>query len=158
MHDVADTGREAVALDALVRSDLDVVLEIERVSFSSPWSLGTFALELAKPETIAIAARSPSGLAGYLICTRYADAWHLMNVAVEPGHRRRGIGSMLVCELIRRLGERARITLEVRESNRGALEMYERLGFRAAGRRPAYYPDNGEAAVLMWLNPPRGEW
>lgn len=158
MHDVADTDRRTVTLDQLVQADLPDVLEIEHESFSSPWSLGTFALELAKPATIALAARSANRLIGYLVCSRYADVWHLMNVAVAPGFRRRGIATRMVTELIERLGTKPRITLEVRESNREALAMYEQLGFRAAGRRPGYYPDNGEAAVLMWLNPPRGEW
>jgi ribosomal-protein-alanine N-acetyltransferase len=129
-----------------------------------------FAMELAKPSTIRIAARmkaagdrlkpvpGESRLVGYLICSQYADVWHLMNVAVGPGFRRRGIGSGMVRDLVGGLGRGARVTLEVRESNRGAIAMYESLGFRAAGTRPGYYPDNGESAVIMWLNPPRGEW
>ena len=151
-------------------SDLSDVLAIERTSFPSPWSLGMFAMELAKPSTIRIAARvnevghglkpvpTESKLAGYLICSRYADVWHLMNVAVAPDFRRRGIASSMVRELLGRLEDDARVTLEVRESNAGAIAMYELLGFRAAGTRPGYYPDNGESAVIMWLNPPRGEW
>jgi ribosomal-protein-alanine N-acetyltransferase len=148
----------AVELGSLRYGDLPAVLEIERASFQAPWSLGMFATELAKPSTIRIAARSGGQLVGYLICSRYADAWHLMNVAVVPTWRRCGVGTRLVRELIGRLEAPARVTLEVRESNRGAIRMYESLGFRAAGRRPGYYPDNGESAVLMWLNPPRGEW
>ena len=155
--DRAEEGR-GVAIEPLRYADLSAVLEIERASFSAPWSLGTFALELAKPSAVRLAARSGGALAGYLICSPYADVWHLMNIAVDKRFRRRGVASALVKAMIDRIGADARITLEVRESNRAAIEMYDRLGFRSAGRRPGYYPDNGEAAVLMWLNPPVGEW
>lgn len=158
MAEAVDRARAGVELGALRYGDLPAVLEIERDSFQAPWSLGMFATELAKPSTIRIAARSGDELIGYLICSRYADAWHLMNVAIAPAWRRRGVATRMVRELIGRLEARARVTLEVRESNRGAIRMYEALGFRAVGVRPGYYPDNGESAVLMWLNPPRGEW
>lgn len=158
MAEAAGKTRADLELGPLRYGDLPAVLEIERASFQAPWSLGMFATELAKASTIRMAARSGDDLIGYLICSRYADAWHLMNVAVAPAWRRRGIGAQMVRELIGRLGAGARVTLEVRESNRVAIRMYEGLGFRAAGLRPGYYPDNGESAVLMWLNPPRGEW
>lgn len=156
-----------VILGSLRYSELPHVLAIERESFPSPWSLGMFAMELAKPSTIRIAARTRQAearpkpvagepkLVGYLICSRYAEVWHLMNVAVAPSFRRRGIATGMVRELLGRLERDPRVTLEVRESNAGAIAMYEFLGFRAAGTRPGYYPDNGEAAVIMWLNPPR---
>jgi ribosomal-protein-alanine N-acetyltransferase len=158
MAEAVDRTRAAFELGPLRYGDLPAVQEIERAAFPAPWSLGMFATELAKPSSIRIAARGGGELIGYLICSRYADVWHLMNVAVAPSWRRRGVGTSLVRELIGRLEPRARVTLEVRESNRGAISMYEALGFRAAGLRPGYYPDNGEPAVLMWLNPPRGEW
>lgn len=162
-------GPAEVTLGSLDYSDLSPVLEIERLSFRAPWSLGTFALELAKPSSVLIAARTsaagdgprpvPDGgslLVGYLICSPYAEIWHLMNVAVAPAHRRRGIARRMIGELIDRLGERTPITLEVRKSNSAAIAMYESLGFAAAGTRPGYYPDNKESALLMWLNPPAG--
>lgn len=155
MAEAASSNRSpAIELTSLRFSDLSAVLEIERVAFRAPWSLGMFAMEIAKPSTVALAARGESGVAGYLICSRYADIWHLMNVAVLPRVRRHGIGGALVRELLGRLGPGAPVTLEVRESNQPAIAMYERLGFRALGRRPGYYPDNGESAVLMWINPP----
>ena len=137
----------------LVYSDLPAVLSIERRSFETPWSLAMFVLELSKPSGICLAAASDEGLIGYLVCSRYADVWHLMNVAVTPSRRREGIATQLLRELFDQAGSDARYTLEVRTSNRGAIAMYERFGFRRAGHRRRYYHDNGEDAVIMWLEP-----
>jgi ribosomal-protein-alanine N-acetyltransferase len=138
----------------LVYSDLPAVLSIERRSFDTPWSLAMFVLELSKPSGICLATASDEGLIGYLVCSRYADVWHLMNVAVAPSRRREGIATQLLRELFEQAGPDARYTLEVRTSNRGAIAMYERFGFRRAGHRRRYYHDNGEDAVIMWLESP----
>lgn len=156
MPETARPGPAEVALGPLRYSDLSPVLEIERQSFRAPWSLGTFALELAKPSSVRIAARAEGQLVGYLVCSPYAEIWHLMNIAVAPEYRRRGIARRMIARLIDRLGAGTPITLEVRKSNDAAIAMYQSLGFAAAGTRPAYYPDNKESALLMWLNPPPG--
>jgi ribosomal-protein-alanine N-acetyltransferase len=137
----------------LVYGDLPAVLAIERRSFQTPWSLAMFVLELSKPAGISLAVAGEQGLAGYLVCSRYADVWHLMNIAITPEHRRRGIATELMEQLFDRAGPDARFTLEVRTSNRAAIEMYERFGFRPAGHRRRYYHDNGEDALIMWLEP-----
>jgi len=137
----------------LVYSDVPSVLAIERRSFQTPWSLAMFVLELSKPSGICLAASDANGLAGYLVCSRYADVWHLMNVAVAPEHRRGGIATQLMERLFEEAGPGARYTLEVRTSNAGAIAMYERFGFRPAGHRRRYYHDNGEDALIMWLGP-----
>ena len=111
-----------------------------------------FVLELSKPSGICLAAEDGDGLVGYLVCSRYADVWHLMNVAVDPGRRRLGIASGLIRRLFDEVGSGARLTLEVRTSNQGAIAMYERFGFEAAGHRRRYYQDNGEDALIMWLD------
>ncbi len=145
--------RGRLSIRRLVYSDLPAVLSIERRSFPAPWSLAMFVLELSKPSGICLAATNERGLVGYLVCSRYADVWHLMNVAVSPDHRRIGIGSTLLRRLLSEVGPGARVTLEVRASNAGAIELYERFGFKPAGHRPRYYQDNGEDAVIMWLDP-----
>ncbi len=137
----------------LVYADLPAVLAIERRSFQTPWSLAMFVLELSKPSSICLAAEDGQGIAGYLVCSRYGDVRHLMNVAVEPQRRREGIASGLINRLFEAAGEQTRITLEVRKSNLGAIEMYEGFGFRPAGHRRRYYHDNGEDALIMWLEP-----
>jgi ribosomal-protein-alanine N-acetyltransferase len=143
-----------IGIRRLVYSDLPTVLAIERRSFQTPWSLAMFVLELSKPSGICVAAAGEEGLIGYLVCSRYADVWHLMNVAVMPGFRRQGIASRLLERLFEEAGPDARYTLEVRTSNHGAIAMYERFGFRPAGYRRRYYHDNGEDAMIMWLEAP----
>ena len=77
-----------------------------------------------------------------------------MNVAVDPDRRREGIATALLTALIERMGDPdAQLTLEVRQSNDGAIALYERFGFRSAGIRRRYYQDNGEDALIMWRTP-----
>ena len=135
----------------LIYSDLPSVLSIERRAFDTPWSLAMFVLELSKPSGICLAAEDADGLAGYLVCSRYANVWHLMNVAVAPERRRQGIATGLLDQLLAEAGPDERYTLEVRASNGPAIRMYERFGFRPAGHRRRYYQDNGEDALIMWL-------
>ena len=156
VRDVAESGPvdSPVRIRRLTYSDLPSVLSIERRSFPTPWSLAMFVLELSKPSGICLAATTERGLIGYLICSRYAEVWHLMNVAVTPDERRRGIATMLMRRLFDEAGADARYTLEVRTSNDEAIAMYRRFGFRPAGRRRRYYHDNGEDALIMWLESP----
>ena len=147
----ADLAAEMLDIRRLNYSDLPSVLGIERRSFPTPWSLAMFVLELSKPSGICLAASGPDGLVGYLVCSRYADVWHLMNVAVVPEHRRYGIATTLLQRLLEEAGPDARYTLEVRTSNAEAIAMYRRFGFKPAGRRRRYYHDNGEDALIMWL-------
>jgi [ribosomal protein S18]-alanine N-acetyltransferase len=138
----------------LAYADLPNVIAIERRSFPTPWSLGMFVLELSKPSGICLAAMRAGQLVGYLICARYESVWHLMNVAVSPEWRRQSVASALLATLYERIeDENARLTLEVRRSNRGAIDLYQREGFRAAGFRKRYYQDNGEDALIMWRTP-----
>jgi len=141
-----------VAIRRLAYSDLPAVLSIERRSFPTPWSLAMFVLELSKPSGICLAATEGDSVLGYLVCSRYDQVWHLMNVAVAPERRRAGIARGLIEQLVEEGGGRLPFTLEVRVSNRPAIAMYERLGFRSAGVRPRYYQDNGEDALIMWLD------
>src|ERR671911_160234 len=104
------TDDSPVRVRRLTYSDLPSVLSIERRSFPTPWSLAMFVLELSKPSGICLAATTERGLTGYLICSRYADVWHLMNVAVTPDERRRGIATMLMRRLFDEAGGGGRST------------------------------------------------
>ena len=138
----------------LIYADLPQIITVERRAFPTPWSLAMFVLELSKSSGVCLAAMRGEVLVGFMICSRYDTVWHIMNVAVDPAHRRSGIATALIEGLIERINDsRARYTLEVRESNVGAITLYERYGFRAAGRRRRYYQDNGEDAVIMWRTP-----
>lgn len=147
----ATTETEPLTIRRLSLADLPQVMAIERRAFTAPWSLAMFGLELSKPSGIPLAALRGRRLVGYLVCSRYDTVWHLMNIAVEPERRRSGIATALLEDLFVRAdrpGEQ--YTLEVRPSNLAAVSMYERLGFRSAGRRPGYYHDNREDALIMW--------
>ena len=137
--------------------DLAEVERIERLSYATPWSRSMFAGELSKPSSVCIGAfeEETDELIGYLIVSRYVDAWHVMNVAVEPSRRRAGIATLLMHELFGLTAGDGRrgYTLEVRVSNRGAIELYQRLGFQARGIRRGYYTDNREDALIMWRDP-----
>jgi len=145
-----------IEIRALESRDLDAVEEIERASYPTPWSRSMFAAELQKPSSLAIGACHESGeLVGYAIVSRYVDAWHLMNIAVVPEFRRRGIAQALLERLFEATATDPRrgYTLEVRVSNVQAIRLYERLGFEARGVRRGYYTDNREDALIMWREP-----
>ena len=146
-----------VELRRLELRDLNAIEEIERSSYPTPWSRSMFASELAKPSSLCLGAfEAETGkLIGYLIISRYVDAWHVMNIAVAPTHRRRGIARGLMERLFELTARDARrgYTLEVRVSNDGAIQLYEALGFRARGIRRGYYTDNREDALIMWKDP-----
>ncbi len=135
----------------LAYADLPQVIAIERRAFPTPWSLAMFVLELSKPAGICLAALEEDVMVGYLVCSRYDTVWHLMNVAVDPHRRRQGIATTLLDRLFEQADKpNEQYTLEVRTSNESAIRLYERFGFRAAGRRRAYYHDNREDALIMW--------
>ena len=135
----------------LAYADLPQVIAIERRAFPTPWSLAMFVLELSKPSGICLAAIDHGVIVGYLVCSRYDTVWHLMNVAVEPPKQRQGIATTLLEHLFEQADRpNEQYTLEVRTSNDAAIRLYERFGFRAAGRRRAYYHDNREDALIMW--------
>jgi ribosomal-protein-alanine N-acetyltransferase len=144
----------AVALDirTLDLVDLSAIESIEQRAYPTPWSRSMFASELAKPTSICLGAFDGSDLVGYVINSRYVDAWHVMNVAVDPDHQRRGVATALLERLFELThdDERRGYTLEVRVSNDGAIRLYERLGFEPRGVRRGYYTDNREDALIMW--------
>jgi [ribosomal protein S18]-alanine N-acetyltransferase len=142
----------------LTYADLPQVIAIERRAFPTPWSLAMFVLELSKPSGICLAATRGERVAGYLVCSRYDRVWHVMNVAVDDRQLRQGTATALLRRLFE-IADRpgAQYTLEVRESNHGAITLYERFGFKSAGLRPGYYHDNKEDAVIMWRTADSGE-
>jgi len=137
--------------------DLAAVERIERRAYPTGWSRSMFASELAKPSSICLGAFDVDSdeLLGYLIISRYVDAWHVMNVAVDPDRRRQGIATGMLERLFELTDddEQRGYTLEVRVSNAEAIRLYERLGFRARGIRRGYYTDNREDALIMWRDP-----
>jgi ribosomal-protein-alanine N-acetyltransferase len=153
-----DVERVRVDIRRLTLGDLSDIERIEQRVYPTPWSRSMFAGELAKPSSICLGAFDDEGrLAGYLIVSRYVDAWHIMNVAVDDLLRRSGIASRLLDALFElTAGDANRgYTLEVRITNKGAIALYERFGFERSGVRRGYYTDNREDALIMWKDPIR---
>ena len=111
-----------------------------------------FASEIAKPTSTCLGAFEGEQLVGYMINSRYVDAWHVMNVAVDPDRQRRGIATALIRRMFELTDddERRGYTLEVRVTNQGAIDLYTSLGFEPRGVRRGYYTDNREDALIMW--------
>jgi ribosomal-protein-alanine N-acetyltransferase len=134
--------------------DLDGVLAVEEESFTNPWTREMYTWELQNRAVCHIfVVRTPDQrVAGFCAFWLVVDEIHINNVAIRPALRGKGIGTQLmqrVFEEARRLGAR-RATLEVRASNDGARRLYERLGFYVAGRRPNYYSQPVEDALILW--------
>lgn len=125
---------------------------IEEQCFSAPWTEAMLRTQLAPETHIFLAAETPQGeVAGYIGLMFVLDEGYISNVAVTPQFRRHGIAEALICELIRRAEEKqlAFLTLEVRESNEGAIALYKKCGFETVGRRKNYYEKPTEDALLM---------
>ncbi len=148
-----------IELRKLKLRDLSAIEQIERSSYPTPWSRSMFASELAKPSSICLGAIDSDAeqLVGYLIISRYVDAWHVMNIAIADEYRRRGIATRLMERLFDLTAPDGRrgYTLEVRISNEAAIRLYEQVGFKGRGVRRGYYTDNREDALIMWKDPVR---
>ena len=131
------------------------VAELEKVCFSAPWSENSVASELNNPLALWLVAVENDRLAGYIGSQSVEGEADVMNVAVHPDFRRRGIAEELCRQLVSVLNERDvhSLTLEVRASNAPAIALYEKLGFTLVGRRPNYYRHPKEDAHIM-----RKEW
>jgi ribosomal-protein-alanine N-acetyltransferase len=143
---------EAVTTRDADSCDLDAVAALERVSFPVPWKREYFEVEIGASFRYNRVAIGPKGdLAGYVFCAFAAGELHVNKIAVADWHRRRGVASLLMDEV---LGFSVRagveeIYLEVRVSNRAARAFYAALGFREAGRRNRYYLDGEDALVMV---------
>jgi [ribosomal protein S18]-alanine N-acetyltransferase len=150
-------ARAAVDVRRLSLHDLDAIERIENAVYPTPWSRSMFAGELAKPSSLSLGGFDPDSgrLVAYLVVSRYVDAWHIMNLAVNPDWRRLGVASRLLDELFELTGNDPRrgYTLEVRVSNTTAIALYEHFGFESSGVRRGYYTDNREDALIMWKDP-----
>lgn len=131
------------------------VAELERLCFSDPWSENSVASELENPLALWLVAAEDDRIAGYVGSQTVLGETDMMNIAVHPDFRRQGIAEVLVTALeeqLRAMGSKC-LTLEVRESNVPAKTLYHKLGFSQIGKRPNYYRNPREAALIL-----RKEW
>lgn len=131
------------------------VAELEAICFHDPWSEKSIASEVTNPLSCWIVAMDNDRLVGYVGSQSVLGWSDMMNLAVHPDHRRQGIGEALISELIGQLKARdvSCLTLEVRVSNLAARQLYEKTGFAEVGRRPGYYHNPREDALIL-----RKEW
>lgn len=137
----------------MLLSDLDVILEIEHASFSSPWSLEAFKAELKDNEYARyLCLELNDQVIGYMGLWFILDEGHITNIAITPNYRGQRWGEFLMRSVMAKMAEQGmeRMTLEVRVSNSSAQSLYKRLGFVIAGVRKGYYADNQEDAIIMW--------
>ena len=138
-------------LRVMVADDIERIIPIELASFADAWSPGMFADELTAPRRAWIVAEHAGDIVGFGGVAALGDEAHVMNLAVRPDRRGQGIGRALLERLMRcalELGPEL-LTLEVRDSNREAIALYESVGMTPLGRRSGYYADSGEDALIM---------
>ena len=139
----------------LNETHVEAIAQLEKICFSDPWSEASIGSEVKNPLSLWLVAIDDNKLAGYVGSQSVLGWADMMNLAVAPEYRRLGIGEKLVTELIEKLKENqvTCLTLEVRISNEPAIKLYTKLGFAEVGRRPGYYHNPREDALIL-----RKEW
>jgi ribosomal-protein-alanine N-acetyltransferase len=142
-----------VRLVPVQASHLNAILAIEQEANSAPWSERSFQLEIERPHGVFLTLLVDGEVRGYGGVWYVVDEAHITNVAVAADLRNQGLGRRIVVALLESAREAGMTcaTLEVRAGNAAAIHLYESLGFRSIATRRAYYPDNREDAVVMWL-------
>lgn len=140
-----------VSVERMDPCDLDVVLAIERACFPSAWTRESYLVELRNPRSWYVVARQAGEVIGYAGMWVIEGEAHITTLAVHGARRQRGLGSLLLSQLLGVAAARgaARVTLEVRERNLAAQSLYEKFGFEKTGELFRYYGDTGENAVVM---------
>lgn len=151
--------RASVQIRWMIRRDLTEVLAIENQSFEFPWSEDDFIRCLQQRNCIGMVAEQQGRVQGFMIYELHKTRLHLMNFAVAPAARRRGVGAQMLGKLIGKLSpqRRTRVTLEVRETNLPAQLFFRQAGFRAVSVLRGFYDDTPEDAYLMHFRHRGGE-
>lgn len=144
----------SLSIEPMTRHDMEAVLQIDRRSYPTPWTVGAFYVELSNRKATYFVARLGGQVVGYGGMQTIGSEAHFTTLAVDPPHRRHRIGERLLIALIdEAIWRRAtHITLEVRENNRPAQNLYKKYGFELTGTLKGYYLDTGENAVVMWAS------
>lgn len=140
-------------------ADLPQMVQIERASFPLPWSAGAFRALMRRGDARVIVAEVEGRVVGYAAVWFTSGQAELGDLAVHPDHRRQGIGRALLADVLAASGRRGagELFLQVRESNRGAMALYDEAGFRQVGRRPGYYRAPVEDALVLSREIPAAE-
>jgi [ribosomal protein S18]-alanine N-acetyltransferase len=135
----------------MTSEDLDRVTEIEAASFSDPWTRAMLVFELSNELSRNFVVEEEGRVMGFVIAWVVVDEAHILDLAVDPARRGCGLGRELTRAVVETgtLEGASYIVLEVRNSNKPAQRLYQGMGFQIVGRRPGYYRDNGEDAMVM---------
>jgi ribosomal-protein-alanine N-acetyltransferase len=147
----ASSLHDRISIQPMYPEDLEQVLAIERVSFPRPWNRSSFLSELDRPPAVCLVLRDGAMIAGYLVFWLIDIEIHMLNIAIRPEMRGKGLGLFLLKYMLdygRETGAQ-KVYLEVRPSNLTAQKLYRRAGFVLSGRRKNYYAEEGEDALLM---------
>ncbi len=137
-------------ITAMEPEHISQVAELEKELFSAPWDENSLRSELENPLSLWLVALAGDRVAGYVGSQTVLGESDMMNLAVRPEFRRQGLGRQLVNTLIYELEPDSHcMLLEVRQSNEGAIALYQALGFRQVGRRPNYYKRPTEDALIL---------
>ncbi len=135
----------------MTAADVPAIAALEITCFHDPWSESSIASELDNRLSYWLVAEMDGAVAGYVGSQTVLDMADMMNIAVSPNYRRQGVAEVLIKELCAYLASRGVIglMLEVRASNAPAISLYTKLGFKQAGRRPNYYRNPKEDALIL---------
>jgi ribosomal-protein-alanine N-acetyltransferase len=149
-----DKPIKGLRFERLAEEHIPAILAIEKESNGAPWSERSFRNELDHSYGIFFVALDGRNVVGYAGAWLVVDEAHVTTVAVAPDQRRKGIGRLLTEELLKTAKDSGMLcsTLEVRAGNEPAIELYKQLGYVVTAQRKAYYPDNQEDALVMWLH------
>jgi ribosomal-protein-alanine N-acetyltransferase len=146
---MSDNGQ--ITICPATEGDIGQIYSLERSCSRNPWSCGSLASELLNPNSIFLILQRPDGqIAGFVCSSLVLDELQILEVAIHPDYRNRGLGLLLINSLLSQAAGKGavRACLEVRSSNRPAIKLYEKCGFKTDGARKGYYQD-GEDAALM---------
>jgi [ribosomal protein S18]-alanine N-acetyltransferase len=148
-----------VTINSISVDEIAAILEIDRLCFGGLWSIDSYRRELTNENSHFLGitidpnlAPATQGLIGFGCFWAILDEAHITLLGIHPDYQRQGLGQLLLVAMLdqARSIEMARSTLEVRASNQGAINLYEKYGFQTVGRRKKYYQDNDEDGVIMW--------
>ncbi|MEO1431006.1 MAG: ribosomal protein S18-alanine N-acetyltransferase [Cyanobacteria bacterium J06633_8] len=143
-------------IQSLSQEHLSLIVELDKTCFNGLWSQLAYQRELDSPNSEIqglFSQKTGERLLGMGCFWSILEEAHITILAIDPQHHRQGMGAALLYSLIKTARDRhlERATLEVRASNQSAISLYEKFGFKIAGRRKRYYKDNGEDALILWL-------
>ena len=148
-----------IIVDSISVDEIESILSLDRLCFGGLWSIDSYRRELTNENSHFLGVSidrtlepDTSGIIGFGCFWAILDEAHITLLGVHPQYQRQGLGKLLLGALLdkARSIEMARATLEVRASNQGAIDLYERFGFQTVGRRKKYYQDTGEDGIIMW--------